>query len=481
MSKLSRRNFLQLSAFATAGSLLAACAPKATEAPAEEPEEEPTQKVEEQPVEEPEAAKVSIMWRTSPQENPMIDAVVALYHEKQSAVVVEPIYVPWDEFEPKLMTMFAGDMAPDIYGTGGTNPWVERVYRGMVKELDPYVDQDPSIKEDLHEVGVKSYTIGGKLIAMPLNLCPAAISINATRFDEAGVEYPTIDWSSTGWTWGEVIATAKQMTLDKDGDGKIDQYGLHPSHQSPWTYTRLWGKDLVSDEDYASGLLHKWQTDKPEVYDALLAGMQARADAMYKDEVTPSPETYSVLSQMGSVLKTGAVAMYFGGGWALSGDLPEEFEFRYSINPVGADGAGTRVKNTWVDPIQVGSQSKNPDAAWDYTKFMVSDLDALAIQIPAASKIPAVKSAFDLYLSKHTARLAMTEEEQRTFFTGAVEQAETTVPCHILVGWAAIRDIFRSEMEPAWMGEKTVKEAVDEMIPKVNAKLQENLEELDLA
>ena len=39
MKKLSRREFLQLSALATAGSLLAACAKKPTEAPVEKPAE----------------------------------------------------------------------------------------------------------------------------------------------------------------------------------------------------------------------------------------------------------------------------------------------------------------------------------------------------------------------------------------------------------------------------------------------------------
>jgi multiple sugar transport system substrate-binding protein len=481
VKKLSRREFLQLSALAAAGSLLAACAKKPTEAPVEKPAEEPEEKPVEKPAEE-EAAKVTIMWRTSAEENPMLDALVAKWAEKRSDIVVEPIYVPWDEFEPKLMTMYAGDIAPDIYGTGGTNPWVERVYRGMVKELDPYTSQDAELVDDLHEVGVKSYTITGKLIAMPLCLCPAAVSINATRFDEVDVDYPPFDWSSSGWTWDEMIEAATKLTVDNEGDGKVDVYGLNLGHATPWTYTRLWGQDLVSDEDYASGILHKWQTDKSEVYDALVAGLQARADAIYKHNVTPSPETSQSLGQMGPMLKTGVIAMDFTGGWALWGDLPEEFTFRYSINPLGGvNGSGTRVKNTWVDPIQIGSQSKNPDAAWAFTRFLVADPDALDIQIKARSVLPAVKSAFDAYIAEYSQRLDMSEEEQRTFFSGAIEQAETTVPCHILVGWAAIRDIFNGEMEPVWLGEKSAKEAVDAMIPKVNQKLEENLKELNLS
>jgi multiple sugar transport system substrate-binding protein len=210
--------------------------------------------------------------------------------------------------------------------------------------------------------------------------------------------------------------------------------------------------------------------------------LQARADAMYKHEVTPSPETAASLGQMGPMLKTGVIAMEFTGGWALWGDLPEEFDFRYAINPLGgANGSGTRVENCWVDPIQLSSQSKYPDAAWEFMRFSVFDEDGQQVGIKARSVIPAAKSAFDAYLAEYSERIAMTEEEQRTFYTGALAQAETTVPCHILVGWAAIRDIFRSELEPVWLNEKTAKEAVDDMIPMVNQKLEDFLAELEIS
>ena len=478
MKKLSRRQFLQLSAVAAAGSLWAACAPKATEEPKEKPEEKPTEK----PA-EPEEIKLSIMWRTNPTENPMVDDLIAKWGEKQPNIVVESIVVPWDEYEPKLMTMYAGDIAPDIYGTGGTNPYIERYFRGMVVELDPYVEAEGAdFLEDLYPVGVKSYTKNGKLVAMTFAVLNAGVFMNATRFDEAGVDYPPVSWEDDTWTWEAMIETAKKLTLDTDGDGKTDRYGVNTGHWSPWTYTRLWGQDLVSDEDYASGICHKWQTDKPEVYDALVEGLQARADAIHKHNVTPSPETAQSLGQMGPMLKTGAVAMDFTGGWAIWGDLPEEFGFRAAANPIGGvNGSGTRVKNTWAEPLQICSKTAHPDEAWQWVKFMTVDKDAIAIEIKYRSMIPAARSAFEAYVAEYGPRLAMNEEEQRTFYREAIEQAETTVPCHILVGWAAARDIFAGEMEPIWLGEKSAKEAVNEMIPKVNQRLEENLKELNLS
>ncbi len=150
-TRLSRRDFLRLTAVGTAGVVLAGCA-KATEvAPA----------AEEKPVEEAakpaEAVKLSIMWRTNPDEEKMLTEMIPVFKEK-SGIDLETIVVPWDEYEPKLMTMYASDIAPDIYGTGGTNPYIERWVRGMVLELDNYVLGEPaSFTEDLFPVALNAY------------------------------------------------------------------------------------------------------------------------------------------------------------------------------------------------------------------------------------------------------------------------------------------------------------------------------------
>jgi len=53
-------------------------------------------------------------------------------------------------------------------------------------------------------------------------------------FDAAHVAYPTADW-----TYDDLKAAAKALTLDKNNDGKIEQYGL-------WTDT--WDMELFWSE-----------------------------------------------------------------------------------------------------------------------------------------------------------------------------------------------------------------------------------------
>lgn len=483
--KMNRRQFLRMSAGLGGVALLAACAPKPTEpakpAEATQAPAEATQ-APEATTAPAEAVKIQIMWRTESTEQPMLEGMIADYKKKQSNVTMELITVPWAEYEPKLMSMYAGGIPPDIYGTGGTNPYVERSFRGMVLVLDPYVEKEgEDFKKDLWPVGLKSYTIGGKLIAMTFALLGPGVFYNATMFDEKGVKYPPTDWK-VKWPWEEMLDTAKQLTLDKDGDGKIDQYGLNCGHASVWYYTRLWGQDVVGKDDYASGLLHKWQTDAKEVYDAAVAGVQARADTLLVQNIGPSPATAQALGQIGPLLKTGAVAMEFTGGWALWGDLPEKYKYRCGINPTGGvNGSGTNCRNCWCEPLQICSKTKYPDQSWGFVKYMTVDEDSLTIQLTHRNLLPAKRSLTDLYFQKYASRVAMTPEEQRAFFVGGLENAETTVPDHILVGWAAARDIMNAELDPVWQGTKTAKEAIDSMVPKINQKAIENLQQLGLS
>lgn len=502
--KLTRRQLLRVLGVGAVGTCLAACAPKVVEVTkivkevvketvivAGTPkvvEKEVTKVVKEVVketviVEKPAEkgpVKLTVMWQTSPREQPMVDQINAAFVAKRPDIFMEQVVAPWAEYEPKLMSMYAAGIAPDIFGLGGTNVYVERFLRGVTLSLDPHAERDKEFMDSLWPLAIKSYTIGGHLCALAMYLLPAGVFINSTRFDEAGVDYPPVSWHDEGWTWDDMIETAKKLTRDTTGDGKTDVYGLQPGHWNPWYYTRLWGEDVISEEDYAAGIVHKLQTDDPNVYDACVTGLQARADAVYKHEVTPTPATMSAMWQLGSPLKTGAIAMEFTGGWTIDGGLPEEFEFRCAPNPLGCEG-GTRGKMAWASALTINSQTPFPDEAWEWCKFFCSDEEMVLMRAPLCGQTPSDRSLFEKYLQNQGLRLAMTDKERDAFFRGAAETAERSCPCQILAGWAAARDTFRAELDPVWLGEKTAKEAVDAFIPKVNAILEENVKQLGLS
>ena len=484
---LNRRDFLRLTAAAATGAVMAACAPAAPQVV----EKVVVQTVEiekvvekevvvEKPRKPGEAVSIQIIWRTTPSEVTALNEIIAKFEEKHPDISVATIIT--GDFDHKLLTMVAGGIAPDIVGPVGGRV-ADRYGRGMLMSLEPYLDAEPSeLKEDLFPFGVDTYTIQGELIGLPYSIYWPGVFYNATLFDEAGVDYPPVDWKGSGWTWNDMIETTKKLTLDKNGDGKIDQYGLNCGHAQPWTYTRLWGADIISDEDYASGILTGWQTDDPKVYNALVNSLQARADAIHKHKVTPTPATASGLSQMGPMLKTGVVAIDYTGTWAIRPPLPEKFKFGAGANPLGGEnGEGTRGKFAWVDPWQITDQSENPDAAWEFIKYMTWDPEALKIRVTYVPCLPSVMAGFPMWMDTYAPTLrAMSRADVEKTVLGGLEDATRSVPCHILIGWGPVREIFVAELDPVWKGDKTAEEAVDTMLPLIEEAIQKHLEESGL-
>ena len=68
---------------------------------------------------------------------------------------------------------------------------------------------------------------------------------NKDLFDKAGVAYPTNDW-----TWNDMLAAAKKLTLDTNKDGKIDQWGFAVNN-IVWVWAGfVWGNggDILSPD-----------------------------------------------------------------------------------------------------------------------------------------------------------------------------------------------------------------------------------------
>jgi multiple sugar transport system substrate-binding protein len=77
------------------------------------------------------------------------------------------------------------------------------------------------VGKDLVKFGMSNATTtDGKLVALPVDIAPAVFFYRKSVSDDLGVELTGIA------SWDDYIEKGKQLTIDKDGDGVIDQYAL---------------------------------------------------------------------------------------------------------------------------------------------------------------------------------------------------------------------------------------------------------------
>lgn len=145
----------------------------------------------------------------------------------------------------RLSTSFAGGTPPEVFLVN--HRYVGQfAARGVLDDLEPRIAASDEITmEDYYETAVESFRFDGELPCLAQNISSLVVYYNRDLFQEANVPEPV-----AGWDWNTFVEAAKAMTVDHDGDGTIDQYGLGVEAGSllrvaPFVWSA--GGDLVDD------------------------------------------------------------------------------------------------------------------------------------------------------------------------------------------------------------------------------------------
>src|SRR5258708_1956844 len=177
------------------------------------------------------------------EEAKIMQGAVDEFKKAHPGVEVELDRVPYNEYITKVLSQFAADLTPDVMAVNAEQ-LVSFSSRGILVDLKPYVDKDPSLKlADFYPEALNHYTVDGQLQALPRDIAPiAVIYYNKKKFDEAGLAYP-----KNSWTQAEFLVAARKLTK-KDATGKVLQFGFVDdwSIWDAWVYAD--GGSVVDNE-----------------------------------------------------------------------------------------------------------------------------------------------------------------------------------------------------------------------------------------
>ncbi|MBV7334512.1 substrate-binding domain-containing protein [Chloroflexi bacterium TSY] len=214
---LSRRDFLQLSALASAGGLLAACAPAqsgggtdtdATESDAMSPDSE----------------GVVLNWAQASFWEERFTPAIERFKENHPQVTevnfVSMSGMDHEEVYAQILSLFAAGDSIDMIGVNDAGL---RVFWGkeMAHPLDEYVERDASelteYFSDVHPILTKSALFNGSIWMLPWRWNGANMFLNMNMFEEAGIDYPADDWTKDDFY--EIAKTLSQ------GEGADKTFG----------------------------------------------------------------------------------------------------------------------------------------------------------------------------------------------------------------------------------------------------------------
>lgn len=351
------------------------------------------------------------------------------FNESQDKI--EVVLEGWgSDFDTKMTaSMGAGD-APDVMYM-----WDYPTYSESLEPLDEYIEAEgEDYKNNFFEALWPYNSMNDQIYGVPVSVVTSCLYYNKDLFDQAGVEYPTDDW-----TWEDVAEASKQIQSKLDD---VNGFTL-PIGTLPYTLEMyLWsnGTAFVDEDGKLDGNINS---------DKSIEVFQTFQD-MEKDGVLYASEESGQTEMLG-----GKTAMYVDGTWPIK-QFGEE-GLNYGIAQIPKfEGTEHSISVINTSGIAISKDSKHKEEAWEFLKYWTGEeMNKHRIE----TELPALKSVVESEGLREDPNCA-------PFYTALDNCAGYTPASFIAEGWTEVdSDIqlaFESIINPSSLADP--KEALDEVV-----------------
>lgn len=291
-------------------------------------------------------------WQSSPSEGRLLNQLIQKF-ETQNPNIDVKFEVINSQYMDVIRTRLIGNVAPDVFYLDAFEaPLLMK--SGVLEPLNPYIKPDFKLN-DFEPRLLNAFKQGEAIYGIPKDFSTLALFYNKAAFQQAGLTRPP-------QTWSELRQYAKKLTIDKNKDGKIDQFGMGILPELPRQafMIKAFGGQLVNQDNYATFAT-------PEG----LRGLQLVIDQYRNDRSAAQPSDVGASSNT-DAFGQGSVAMAIDGAWAVPHlkatfpNIPVSIAELPTIN----NRKGTMA---YTVAYVINRESKHKDAAWKLIQFLTSE------------------------------------------------------------------------------------------------------------
>jgi multiple sugar transport system substrate-binding protein len=329
------------------------------------------------------------------------------------------------------------------------------VSRDALRPMDPYASSDKQFDpKGLFPTPYKAGQYRGKFYGLTTSPNTYVLLFNRTAFEEAGLKPPPADYRDKTWTWNRMREDARRLTRPGATPPET-RFGFQ------WDVALLsrlssqiranGGKLADRDEDPRKGAF-----DDPKTLDLL----QLYQEMRHRDRSIPAED--DLKTSPAPSVANGRLAMQVSlanvGGAALA-NAP----FRWDIAPLPRANSTGQASTTLITNVySMFKSTRHPELAWGWVRLAGGEKHAL-FQVQQLNFMPGWKSLREEYLK-------VTPPEHRQ---AALDTADYGLPSISSPRYVEMQDIINQGLAPVWAGTSPVKQAVDQMLPKLNDLLRQ--------
>jgi multiple sugar transport system substrate-binding protein len=291
-------------------------------------------------------------------------------------------------------------------------------------------------RNDFYPVTLEAFTWQDQLMCIPQNISSLVVYYNRDLFTAAGVAEPADDW-----TWADFLAAAQALTLDSDGDGQTDQYGVGIEASLFRLAPFIWqnGGQLVDDPAFPMQLA---LTRVPAQ-----AALTWFAELQTVHHVVPDRVAEESLDSESRFIE-GTTAMYFNSrrGTPTYREITT-FDWDVAPLPRGEQTAGVLHSDAYC----MAATATDKDAAWRFIEF-ANSLQGQTLIAASGRTVPSLMAVAESPAFLDPA----TRPARARVFLDTIGELRL-VP--LLSTWDEIEGTASEEVERAFYGDITPEEA----------------------
>lgn len=366
-------------------------------------------------------------WGASPEEKELLQQTLEAFEEEHPNIEVKHEVVS-DQYMDVMKTRLVGGEAADVFYLDASEaPGL--IDTGVLEPLNDYVTDDFDL-EDFQEPLLNAFKSEGTYYGFPKDFSTLSLFYNKEAFEEAGLEGPPE-------TWEELQEYAEKLTVDEDGDGQPERFGLGISQELARQFYKFQphGGQVTDSEGNAAF-----------AGDNAIEALQPVVD-MYTDEKTAGLPSDVGTDWGGDMFGQGKAAMVIEGNWTIPflENNFQQLEFTTTELPTIN---GEKATAAFTVAYVMNKESEVKDASWELISYLTGK-DGMEIWTSKGFALPTRQSVAE--------ELGYADDPLRGSF---IEGSAYAQPWQAGKNLPTIMNNFDNQFSSALLGEQSLEEAL---------------------
>lgn len=378
-------------------------------------------------------------WGSTPIEARLLQQVLDQFEATHPGIQVRFETIA-DQYMDVLKTRIIGDAAPDVFYLDVFEaPFL--MSQGVLEPLDAYITPETDLA-DFEPRLLNAFKDGDRLYGLPKDYSTLALFYNQKAFAAAGIDRPPA-------TWEELLEYSKRLTIDRNGDGRPEQYGLG--------FTADLARLVYVIQAYGGQVLDN-QGNAAFASEAALKGLD-RVIQQYRQDRTAALPTDVGSSSGSDIFGRGRAAMVIEGNWAIPylKDTFPDIDFATAEVPRINDRPGTMV---FTVAYVMNPQTKHKREAWELIAYLTGK-EGMKQWTSTGFALPTRQSVAQA--------LKFDQDPLRSPLIAGTDYA---TPWQIGLYPAAVMNNFNNQFTSALLGEQPLVQAMQRAQTEANEQIQ---------